>query len=180
MTQTNTPSSLHIPSALALPLFKVVPLSLDTANSIRSRRQDDFGNKVIETLATGKGPCRVSLRPFKIGKDRRFLFKHSPFEIDNIFNQPGPIFINKANVEPYTDVNRFPPTLIADQDIPITLIGYSSEQVMIYTRQLSQQEKENIDTLITEIFNQHINIAFLHARHAEACCYICKIEPIRR
>jgi hypothetical protein len=84
--------------------FKIVPISKEYAQRIRSTIQDDFGHEVIEKVATGSGPCRVSLKPFIKGVDKRLLLTHSPFEINNAFNQPGPVFINSDDVEEYTDI----------------------------------------------------------------------------
>ncbi len=75
--------------------FKIVPLNEDFAAQIRKTKKDDFGHEVIEQVATGKGPCRVSLKPFAVGEDVRLLLSHSPFAIDNAFNQPGPILLIK-------------------------------------------------------------------------------------
>ncbi|MEO5563017.1 MAG: DUF1203 domain-containing protein, partial [Chitinophagaceae bacterium] len=79
--------------------FKIVPLSEEYAAKIRDTKKDDFGHEVIEQVATGRGPCRVSLKPFKPGQDVRLLLSHSPFPIDNAFNQPGPVFIHKKEIE---------------------------------------------------------------------------------
>src|SRR3954469_8944177 len=95
--------------------FTIIPLSKEYAQKIRSSRTDDFGHEVIEQLATGRGPCRVSLQPFRRGEDHRLLFSHSPFTIDNAYNQPGPVFIQAAEVEPYSDIHRFPPEIKADR-----------------------------------------------------------------
>ncbi|HNA01539.1 MAG TPA: DUF1203 domain-containing protein, partial [Ferruginibacter sp.] len=65
--------------------FKIVPLTADYAKRIRETRKDDFGHEVIEQVAKGRGPCRVSLKPFTVGEDKRLLLAHSPFEIDNAF-----------------------------------------------------------------------------------------------
>ena len=54
--------------------FEIVPLSPAYAARIRQTNKDDFGHAVIEQVATGYGPCRVSLRPFVPGEDRRLLF----------------------------------------------------------------------------------------------------------
>lgn len=154
--------------------FKIVPLNQEYAEQIRNTLKDDLGHNVIELLATGKGPCRVSLKPFKVGEDYRLLLSYSPFIIDNAFNQTGPIFINKESVEEYTDIHRFPPEIKADkQSFPITLIGYSSNQTMVFTRLVGD---DDIDLLIPKIFEEHTHIEYLHARNAEAGCYICKIE----
>jgi len=156
--------------------FKIVPLSREYANKIRETNKDDFGNEVIEQLATGKGPCRVSLKPFVVGEDSRLLIAHSPFTVDNAFNQTGPIFINKNNVEAYQDIHRFPPEIKADKEsFHLTLIGYTKEQMMTFTQLVGD---DDVDLLIPKIFEAQPEVEYLHARSAEACCFICKIERV--
>jgi hypothetical protein len=156
--------------------FKIVPISKEYASRIRESRQDDFDHAVIEQIATGSGPCRVSLKPFEKGVDSRLLFTHSPFEIDNPFNQPGPIFINAEDVEEYKDIYRFPPEIKANKkSFPLSLIGYNHEQMMVFTQLVGGGD---VDEMIITIFNQNPNIEYLHARNSEACCYICRIERL--
>ncbi len=156
--------------------FKIVPLSAAYAARIRETKKDDFGHEIVEQVAKGKGPCRVSLKPFEVGKDVRLLFSHSPFEFDNAFNQPGPIFINKEVVEPYADIYRFPPEIKADKiNFPLTLIGYNQSQKMVFTKLVGD---EDVDLLIVKIFDENPKVEYLHARNAEACCYICTIERV--
>jgi len=155
--------------------FKIVPMSASYAQRIRESLKDDFGHTVIEQTATGKGPCRVSLQPFKVGVDKRLLFSHSPFNIDNAFNQPGPVFILAGDVEEYKDVDRFPPAIKADKkSFPLSLIGYNSNQQMVYTKLVGDGD---VDEMIDNIFETRSNVAYLHARNAEAGCFICKIVP---
>ena len=156
--------------------FKIVPLSKDYASKIRATGKDEFGHSVIEQLAAGLGPCRVSLKPFEKGVDTRLLISHTPFDIDNAYNQPGPVFINKEEVEAYSDVYRFPPEIKANKkSFPLSLVGYSKEQLMVFTRLVGD---DDVDELIPQIFEQHTEIEYLHARNAQACCYICKIERV--
>jgi len=156
--------------------FKIVPLSKEYAAKIRETNKDDFGHDVMEHVATGKGPCRVSLKPFVVGEDVRLLLSHSPFSTDNAFNQPGPIFINKNEVEPYSDIHRFPPEIKKDRtSFPLSLIGYNKKQNMVFTQLVGD---DDIDMLIEKIFDEHPKIEYLHARNAEACCFICKIERV--
>ncbi|KFF08894.1 DUF1203 domain-containing protein [Flavobacterium hydatis] len=156
--------------------FKIVPLTKEFADKIRKSNTDNFGNQVYEQLASGKGPCRVSLKPFKVGEDMRLVFAHSPFSIQNAFNQSGPIFIHKNEVEQYTDIYNFPVEIKADKvSFPLTLIGYNSEQKMIFTKLVGDND---VDLLISEIFKEEKNIEYLHARNAEAGCFICKIERV--
>ncbi|MFH6942787.1 DUF1203 domain-containing protein [Flavobacterium sp. FlaQc-50] len=156
--------------------FKIIPLTTEYANKIKQTYKDDFGNQVYEEVATGKGPCRISLQPFDVGNDRRLVLKHSPFQIDNIFNQPGPIFIQKEEVEPYADIYNFPHAIKADKEnFPLTLIGYNKGQKMIYAKLVGNAD---VDDLIVKIFESKKEIEFLHARNSEACCFICKIERL--
>jgi hypothetical protein len=161
-------------SKIIMSNFKIVPLSAEAAANIRTKRVDDFGNTVIETLSTGSGPCRVSLKPFKVGVDSRLLFCHSPFSVANAFNQCGPIFINAEPVEPYTDTGRFPPEIKANKtSFPLSLIGYSSDQQMVYTAMVGDLD---VDEMIEEILANNPQISYLHARNSQAQCFICKIE----
>ena len=114
--------------------------------------------------------------PFKVGEDVRLLISHSPFKIDNAFNQPGPIFIHKKLVKAYTDVYHFPPEIKANKEsFPLSLIGYTKDQQMIFTRLVGD---DDVDLLISEIFETKAEVAYLHARNAKACCFICKIERV--
>lgn len=154
--------------------FKIVSLSEEYAAKIRETNKDEFGHNVVELLATGKGPCRVSLKPFNVGEDFRLLISHSPFTIDNAFNQSGPIFINKDAGEAYSNIHQFPPEIKADKEnFPLSLIGYSKEQKMVFTKLVGE---DDVDLLISKIFETEIGVEYLHARNAEACCFICKIE----
>ena len=156
--------------------FKIVPISKAYAQKVRLTMQDDFGHQVIEQLATGAGPCRVSLRAFNKGVDKRLLLTHSPFEIDNAFNQPGPVFIHSDDVQEYADVHRFPPEIKANKSsFPLSLIGYNKDQQMVYTKLVNDAD---VDDLIGELFEQYPDIEYLHARNAQACCFICKIERV--
>jgi hypothetical protein len=156
--------------------FRIISLTKEWAQKQRNSMQDEFGHKIIRELAMGRGPCRVSLRPFRPGIDERLLLSHSPFEKDNAFNQRGPIFIHADEVEAYADVYRFPPEIKEDKEhFHLTLIGYSSEQKMVYTQLVGERD---IDKLIEILFDKHPEIEYLHARSAGACCFICKIERV--
>ena len=159
--------------------FRIVPVSKSSIETIRLNREDEFGNELVEEIATGHGPCRVSLKPFRPGVDKRLLFLHSPFNIHNAFNQPGPVFVSASeDVEEYTDIYRFPIEIKNGKEhFPLTLIGYTSEQRMVYTRLVGD---DDVDALIERIFIRHPEVEYLHARNAEAGCFICKIERVEK
>ena len=156
--------------------FKIVPISKEYTTRLRENGRDEFGNEIVEQVAGGFGPCRVSLRPFRPGVDRRLLLGHSPFEIANAFNQPGPIFVNSADVDQYSDVHRFPPEIKADKEnFPLSLIGYNVAQQMVFSELVGDQD---VDEMIVRIFNDEPEVVYLHARNAQAGCFICKIERL--
>lgn len=154
--------------------FRIVPLSKDYVSRVRATGRDDFGNQVEEQIAGGFGPCRLSLKPFVPGVDRRLLISHSPFGVANAFNQPGPVFFNSSDVDEYRDVHRFPPEIKADRvNFPLTLIGYSVDQRMVFAELVGDRD---VDEMISRVFDERPDIQYLHARNAEAGCFICKIE----
>ncbi len=156
--------------------FKIVPISKGYAYGVKKAQKNDFGHALEAQLATGLGPCRVSLKPFAAGQHQRLLLSYSPFETDNAFNQPGPVFIHQEDVEAYTDIHRFPPEIKADKEnFPLTLIGYNKNQQMIYTKLAGNSDA---DDLIEAVFETHPAVEYLHARNAEAGCFICKIERV--
>ncbi|HUM46904.1 MAG TPA: DUF1203 domain-containing protein [Chitinophagales bacterium] len=156
--------------------FRIIPITKEYAARIRKTAKDDFGHAVMEEIAKGYGPCRVSLKPFRPGIDKRLLLSHSPFAIDNAFNQTGPVFINALEVEAYQDVHHFPPEIKADKiNFPLSLIGYNADQQMVFARLAGN---DDVDELIQKVFDQYPEIEFLHARNAEAGCYICRIEKV--
>ena len=157
--------------------FKIVPFDKSFANKIRQERVDNFGIEVIEQVATGAGPCRLTLKPFNLGVDKRLLFLHSPFGKNNAFNQNGPVFIHSSEVEPYADIYNFPKEIKKDKvNFPLSLIGYNTDQKMVFTKLVGH---EDVDELIRSIFETHSEVEYLHARNAEAGCFICKIERVK-
>ena len=155
--------------------FRIVPISKDYASRILSSGRDDFGNRISVQVAAGYGPCRVALKPFRPGVDRRVLISHSPFDVANAFNQPGPVFFNEADdVDEYSELHRFPTEIKADKtNFPLTLIGYSVDQRMVFAELVGERD---VDEMIENVFDERSDIEYLHARNAEAGCFICKIE----
>lgn len=133
--------------------FKIISLSKEVAARIRDTRKDDFGNNVVGQVATGYALCRLSLKSFKPGVDKHLLFSYSPFEKKGLFNERGPLFIFEDEVEPYSDIYRFPPEIKAGKvNFLLSLIGYNKEQQMVFTRLASDAD---VDELIVEIFDEY-------------------------
>jgi hypothetical protein len=77
-------------------------------------------------------------------------------------------------VEAYNDIYRFPPEIKANKkSFPLSLIGYNKDQMMVYTQLVGN---DDVEELIEKIFDENDEVEWLHARNAEAGCFICKIE----
>lgn len=156
--------------------FKIVPLSAETADKIRSSKKDAYGNQVVVQTATGAGPCRQSLQPFITGRDKRILFLYSPFDTPGVFAENGPVFIFETPVECYRDIYRFPAAIKGDKiNFPLSLIGYNINDGMVYSRQVGN---EDVEDLVEQVFDTCPHIRYLHVRNSAACCFICKIERV--
>ena len=86
------------------------------------------------------------------------------------------MFISTNEVEPYKDIYRFPPAIKNDrQNFPLTLIGYNQEQVMVFSKLVGELD---VDDLVEAIFDSQPAVHYLHARNAEAGCFICRIDRL--
>lgn len=69
--------------------FKIVPLSAEFANTIRRSKKDQSGHEVIEQTATGHGPCRVALKPFKPGKTEGYYLATARLKLTMLLTSRG-------------------------------------------------------------------------------------------
>jgi hypothetical protein len=82
--------------------------------------------------------------------------------------------VNTGEIDEYADVHRFPPEIKADKrNFPLSLIGYNSKQEMVFSELVGDQD---VDAMIDRVFANEPNVEYLHARNAQAGCFICKIE----
>ena len=78
-----------------MPDYRVLAISESTAEKVRStRKSPGYGHPVHAEIATGYGPCRLCLRDFEVGVDRRLLFTLDPFHGLESQPLPGPVFIH--------------------------------------------------------------------------------------
>ena len=104
----------------------------------------------------------------------RVLASYSPFAREGLYAERGPIFISATATEPYANVHQFPPQIKADPvNFPLSLLGYSADHRMNFTKLVGERD---IDELLGEVFDTYPEVAYLHVRNAEACCYICTVE----
>ena len=135
----------------------------------RTLKSPGYGHPVHVELATGTGPCRQCLRPFDVGQEQRILFTHRPVMESGTITAPGPVFIHQAECERY-DAHAFPPELRA---LPLALEARAAAGRVLECRIVNGDAVEGeLEALFDEPGVSHV-----YVRHAEAGCFIARVDP---
>ncbi len=150
--------------------YRLIALQQATADEARrTLKSPGYGHPAHVELATGTGPCRLCLRPFRVKEEERVLFTYNPFPADADLPSPGPIFVHKVACERYEEPG-FSPELRA---IPLALEGYDERgapQVRLTTA-------ADLDACAREVLSRP-GVAYAHVRHAKAGCFIARLERV--
>jgi hypothetical protein len=148
--------------------YRVIALRQETADQVRNTmRAPGYGHPAHVEVAKGSGPCRLCLRPFRIGEEERLLFTYNPFPDDADLPSPGPIFVHKAPCSRH-EASGFPPGLLG---LPLALEAYDDSGVaMIRVRVAGDPQ-----VLVEDVLSSP-EVAYAHLRHAEAGCFIARVE----
>jgi hypothetical protein len=134
----------------------------------RTRRAPGYGHPAHLEVAGGTGPCRCCLRTFVPGKDQRLLFTYRPRSEDGSLMAPGPVFIHAEHCEAYSgegfpDGLRSLPLAFETRASGSRVIGLVSKPVASPDQQIERMLKSG-------------EAEWLHLRHAEAGCYIARVD----
>src|SRR5262249_8760938 len=125
---------------------------------------------VHSELATGYGPCRLCLRTFEIGAEKRLLFTYDPFHGVEPYPLPGPVFIHEAECLPYPEDGGFPQDL---RTHGLTLDAYACGRRLVAEERL--EGGAGIDELVARLLARP-EVAYIHVRDTEAGCFDFRIE----
>jgi Protein of unknown function (DUF1203) len=149
--------------------YRLVALRQETADAARTTlRSPGYGHPAYVERATGTGPCRLCLHPFRVHEEERVLFTYNPFPADADLPGPGPIFVHKASCERY-EAPGFPPALRA---VPLAIEGYDERGVAQVRVKAHDPDASARDVL------SRPGVAYAHVRHAEAGCFIVRLERL--
>jgi hypothetical protein len=149
--------------------FIVRPVAREITQQARTtRRSPQYGHPVHEELALGTGPCRECLRAFTVGAEHRLLFTYSPFSSYSALPQPGPIFIHAEACAPHSGAG-YPDGLAG---IPMVAQSYHNDGTIAGPRALSPGDEAVALAMILD----EPPVQFVHLRHAEAGCFIGRVE----
>jgi hypothetical protein len=148
--------------------FVVRGIPQEVADEVRrTRRSPGYGHPAHLELAAGTGPCRCCLRPFVPGRDERLLFTYRPRGVGSLM-APGPVFIHAAHCQAY-DADGFPDTL---RGIPL---AFEARHAGSRVSELASRDDAPAEAQMRVLFEDHA-AQWLHIRHAEAGCFIARVE----
>ncbi len=134
----------------------------------RTRRSPDYGHPAHLETARGTGPCRCCLRPFVAGSEQRLLFTWRPVGDASSLMAPGPVFIHAEHCIAYAG-EGFPDSL---RPLPLAFEGrLSGSKVVALSARTDLPAEEQMEGLFDESA-----ASWLHVRHAEAGCFIARVE----
>jgi hypothetical protein len=155
---------------IRMPTYRVVAVSESLAEKVRTtRKAPGYGHPVHAEVATGYGPCRLCLRDFEIGVERRLLFTLDPFHGIEAFPLPGPVFIHEEPCARYPETGGFPADVRSHD---VTLAAYARGRVLRAEQRLSGEDAESA---IGRLFSRR-DIDYVHVRDSAAGCYDFRVE----
>lgn len=145
--------------------YGIQAISQTTADEVRATlRAPRYGHPAQVATATGYGPCRLCLKHFAVGVDRRILFTYDAFEGQEALPQPGPIFIHEGPCERYPEDAGFPEHLGKN---PLTLEAYAPGRVL---RRVIYHRDGAVAPRLDELFADP-SVALVHICDTGAGCY---------
>jgi hypothetical protein len=150
--------------------YRVIALSQDVADAVRATHLSPFSKHPTYTeIARGHGPCRLCLRAFNVGQERRILFTLDPFAGLEPEPLPGPVFIHEAACVRHAEDAGFPGDI---RGRALTLQGYSSGRRLVVEERV---QNGVVDAAIERLLDRN-DVVYIHVRDTEAGCYDCRIE----
>jgi hypothetical protein len=147
--------------------FRIHAIPGELAEHVRRHRTDPvYGHPVHAEPATGYGPCRVCLRPFREGSEERLLFTLDSFHGASSLPQPGPAFIHARECGRYAG-GGFPQEL---EFLPLWLEGWGADGRL---RRQDSAAGADADLAIADLLASP-GVSFVQVRNAEAGCYLAR------
>lgn len=153
--------------------FNVRGIPQEVADEVRrTRLSPGYGHPAHLEVARGTGPCRCCLRPFVPGRDRRLLFTYRPPGDGRSLMAPGPVFIHADHCDAYAG-DGFPEALRE------VALAFEARAAGSRVSEVSTRTEVSAEAQIKVLFEEHF-AQWLHVRHAEAGCFIARVDRVER
>jgi hypothetical protein len=150
--------------------YRIIALAQDVADAVRTTRLSPFSSHpTYVEVARGHGPCRLCLRAFSVGEDRRILFTFDPFAGLESLPLPGPVFIHEGGCARHVEEGGFPEDL---RGRPLTFQGYGPGRRLVEETYVRDGDAESV---IERLFGRG-DVDYIHVRDTAAGCYDFRIE----
>lgn len=150
--------------------YRVIGLPTELGMRVRETRRSPFGGHPVHSeVATGHGPCRVCLRAFHVGVDRRLLLTLDPFRGYESRPLPGPVFIHEETCGSYPEAGGFPADL---RDRALTLEGFGRGRIL----RVVEHAPAGAAAVALEAMLARPEVDYVHVRDTEAGCYDFRVE----
>jgi hypothetical protein len=157
-----------------MPHYRIVAIPDELAEAVRATgRSPGYGHPTHAEVATGHGPCRLCLRSFEIGSERRILFTLDPFRGTETLPLPGPVFIHESPCERYPEDAGFPADL---RRHPLTFNAYGRGRRL-------QAQAYAADGAVEPVIERLLarpEVDYIHVRDTAAGCFDFLIERAAR
>jgi hypothetical protein len=153
--------------------FNVRGIPQEIADEVRrTRLSPGYGHPAHLEVARGTGPCRCCLRPFSPGRDQRLLFTYRPPGDGGSLMAPGPVFIHAEHCDAFAG-DGFPEAL---RDVAL---AFEARAPGSRVSEVSARAEVPAEAQIKVLFEDHF-AKWLHVRHAEAGCFIARVDRVER
>lgn len=148
--------------------FHILGLPDELTREVReTHRSPGYGHPTVSEVASGTGPCRACLEPFRMGEEERLLFTYRPPSRGGTLGAPGPVFIH-AEACPQYRGGRFPSALAS---MPLMVEAWGAANRILAARETTGA---NAETVIAELLAD-LAVDHLAVRHGEAGCHITRV-----
>ncbi|MBT0770107.1 DUF1203 domain-containing protein [Kineosporia sp. J2-2] len=172
--------------------YRVVPIDQGVAWRVRATlRSPECDYPAYVDLATGGGPCRVCLTPFRAGVDRAVWFVYDPVRGRVPAPLPGPVQIHEEGCPAYESSGAGLDSGVFPDDLTVTLQGYPDVIASGGTafggpvpggrdvgRAVSQTRvatgAAGVREAAAHLFSSP-STAYLHVRRADDGCFLCEV-----
>ncbi|HEX2252771.1 MAG TPA: DUF1203 domain-containing protein [Thermoanaerobaculia bacterium] len=150
--------------------YRTLAIPQQTADAVRTRlTSPGYGHPAHVETAHGYGPCRLCLRFFVVGAERRILFTYDPFRETGAAPLPGPIYIHQADCPRYPEDAGFPAHLL---EHPLTLAAYGQHRALLAEETVRDGA---VEPVLQRLLARR-EVAYLHVRDTDAGCFDLRIE----
>jgi hypothetical protein len=150
--------------------IRVIALPTATVHQVlATMKSPGYSHPASTAIATGHGPCRHCLKPFRVGEDHRTLFTCNPFHNLAEIPAPGPVFIHSTPCERYPEDAGYPSDLLP---YPAVMDAYDANQTLLQQRRATDHNHPAI--LADLLANQAVS--YVLVRDLSAGCYDFRVE----